>query len=526
MGKEKKFRNKIVDAAAGVISWHDKMQVSFDRAMVSLGRHIVNGAAATVTVHDNIQARVDRLVLIIQYIIASNIHKNRKKLAGKKKSVLYHFAGVILVAIAVVALFNHATGYEYSYNGKALGYVKNQEDVVKILDLVSDELTKEYGSRIQIDKDNDITFKSVVILDKDVDEVDTVLKRLTYMSDMEAEAYGIYIDGQHFVTCESKKSAQQALKEVQQKYIERDDENTEYEKVGFQEKVEIKKVNTKLAYISSVKKAAKTIMSGGSEEISYEVKQGDTYSGIFSKFDTDFEELKENNPDLKMNSLMPGDKIIINKATSALTVVTVEKSTYAEKVKYETVYKKSSSMYKGDKKVVQKGANGKRVVTARITKVNGETVEKDVLESKTLKKAVKKIVIRGTKAVPKTAPTGHLIIPVSGYTMTSPFGWRWGRMHEGVDLACPTGTTIRAADGGTVIRAGWFSGYGLCIEIDHGGGKVTRYGHCSAVSVSVGQKVYQGQKIGEVGNTGNSYGSHCHFEVRINGSPRNPFDYV
>ena len=526
MGKEKKFRNKIVDGAAGVINWHDEMQIRFDRALKRLGYHIVDGAAAVVTMHDNFQTRVDRLVLIIQYNIASSIHKNRKKLAGKKKSILGHFAGAILVAVAVVALFNHATGFEYSYNGKALGYVKNQEDVIKILDLVSDELSKEYGSKIQIDKDNDITFKNVFILDKNVDQVDTVLQRLTYMSDMEAEAYGIYIDGKIFVTCESKKAAQQALKEVQQKYIDDDDKNTEYEKVGFQEDVEIKKVNTKLAYISSVKKAVKSIMKGGSQEIAYEVKAGDTYWEIFQKFDTDFDTLKVNNPGLRMSSLMPGEKIIIDKATSALSVVTVEKSTYPEKVKYKTVYKKSSSMYKGDSKVVQKGANGKRVVTARITKVNGDVVDKDVLKARTIKKTVKKIVIKGTKAVPKTAPTGQLIIPVSGYTMTSPFGWRWGRMHEGVDLACPTGTTIRAADGGTVIRAGWYSGYGLCIEIDHGGGKVTRYGHCSAVNVSVGEKVYQGQKIGEVGNTGNSYGSHCHFEVRINGSPRNPFDYV
>ena len=118
MGKEKKFRNKIVDAAAGVINWHDR-----------------------------VQTRVDRLALIVQYMIASYIHRTRKNLAGKKKSVLGHFAGAILVAVAVVALFNHATGFEYSYNGKALGYVKNQEDVIKILDLVSDELSKEYGSK-------------------------------------------------------------------------------------------------------------------------------------------------------------------------------------------------------------------------------------------------------------------------------------------------------------------------------------------------------------------------------------------
>lgn len=532
MGKEKKFRNKIVDAAAGVIDWHDKMQIKFDRTMKKCGCQLkkywgcfTSGAAAVVTAHDKLQARVDRLLLIVQYWIASSIHKNRKKLAGQKKTIMAHFAGAILIAIGVVALFNYATGFEYSYNGKVLGYVKNQEDVIKILDLVSDQLSKEYGSKIQIDADNDITFKNVVILDKDVDDVDRVLNRLTYMSDMEAEAYGIYVNNKMYTICESKKAAEQVLKSVQQEYIE-EDEKTEYEEIGFEEKVEIKKVTTKLPYISSVKKATKAILTGGSKETIYEVKAGDTYSEIFAKFDTDFDTLKKNNPELKMNSLMPGDKIIINSATSALTVVTVEKSTYAEKVKYKTVYKKSSSMYKGDSRVTQKGVNGKRVVTARITKVNGEVVKTDVLKSKTIKEAVKKIVIKGTKAVPKTAPTGKLIMPVSGYTLTSSYGWRWGRLHEGLDLACATGTTIRAADGGTVIRAGWYSGYGLCIEIDHGGGKITRYGHCNSIDVSVGDKVYQGQKIGEVGNTGNSYGSHCHFEVRINGSPRDPYDYL
>lgn len=524
MGKEKRFR-KITDAAAGAVSWHDRMQIKADKGLVRLWQGIISGAAALVTFHDNLQYRFDRLMLILQYIFAKWIHETRKHIMDKKHSILGHFAGAVLVAVAIVALFNHATGFEYAYNGKVLGYVKNQEDVVKILDLVSTELSKEHGSRIQIDKDTDISFEKVVILDKEIDDVNTVLKRLTYMSDMKAEAYGIYIDGKLFVICESEKAAENTLKSVQNEYQEKD-EKTTYESFSFKENVEIKKLDAKLVDISSVKKAKAEILSGGSKEIAYEVKAGDTFSGICTKFETSFEELKKVNPKLDINSLYPGDKIIINKAVSALTVTSVEKSIYSEKIKYKTEYRKSSDMYKGDKRVIQKGVNGKRVVTARIVRENGEIINKKILESETIKESVKKIVVKGTKTVPKTAPTGSLISPVTGYAMTSPFGWRWGRMHEGIDMACATGTTIRAADGGTVIYAGWYSGYGLFMEIDHGNGLHTRYGHCSALNVSAGQKVYQGQKIGEVGNTGNSFGSHLHFEVKVNGSVRNPFDYI
>lgn len=523
MAKKKITKKTELTAKKG--TGQNNMQNRFNRGMRKAYQHIVSGAAAIITGYDIVGGKYDKVKLLVEYHIAKFVHKNRKKLVAYKKSILGHFAIAILVAIALVAFINHATGFQYSYNGKTLGYVKNQEDVIKVLDLISDELTKEYGSNIKIDKDNDISFRKTIVLDKDIDPVDTVLKRLTYMSDMEATAYAIMIDGKQFVICESKDAAKQVLSNVQNEFLD-SDKKIKYEEVGFVEDVKVEKVNTRLANISSTKRAINEILSGGVKETVYEVKKGDTYSEIFAKFDTDFKALKALNPDIKMSELMPGDEIKINNAVAAVTVKTVEKATFAEKVEYKTEYRKSSKMYKGDTKVIQKGANGKRVVTARLTRVNGEIVKKQVLQSETIKKSVKRIVIKGTKAVPKTAPTGKYIIPVSGYTMTSPFGWRWGRMHEGVDLACPTGTTIRASDGGTVVYAGWYSGYGLFIEIDHGGGVRTRYGHCNAVNVSVGQKVYQGQKIGEVGNTGNSFGSHCHFEITVNGSPVNPFDYT
>src|SRR5918994_3488779 len=116
------------------------------------------------------------------------------------------------------------------------------------------------------------------------------------------------------------------------------------------------------------------------------------------------------------------------------------------------------------------------------------------------------------------------IWPVHG-VLTSGFGWRWGRMHEGIDLAASTGTPVVAAASGTVIVAGWLGGYGNLVVIDHGNGISTAYGHNTSVAVGFGQSVAQGQLVAYSGNTGHSTGPHVHFEVRINGSPVDPLGY-
>lgn len=119
-----------------------------------------------------------------------------------------------------------------------------------------------------------------------------------------------------------------------------------------------------------------------------------------------------------------------------------------------------------------------------------------------------------------------LVRPVSG-TLTSRFGRRSSGTHKGLDIATSTGTPIAAAAGGTVSYAGWNStGYGNFVLIDHGNGVQTGYAHCSALYVSVGQYVSQGQTIAAVGSTGNSTGPHLHLEVRINGVCQNPQNYL
>ena len=137
--------------------------------------------------------------------------------------------------------------------------------------------------------------------------------------------------------------------------------------------------------------------------------------------------------------------------------------------------------------------------------------------------------LRGTKVRPTWHPTGTFRWPVTG-RITSRFGSRsspggiGSTNHKGIDIAAPKGTPVYAADGGTVTYAGWMSGYGYLVRINHGNGYETYYGHNSSLTVSVGQHVYKGQQIARVGSTGNSTGNHCHFEIRVNGVAKNPLN--
>lgn len=132
------------------------------------------------------------------------------------------------------------------------------------------------------------------------------------------------------------------------------------------------------------------------------------------------------------------------------------------------------------------------------------------------------IVVRGT---------GQFSYPSDGF-ITSSFGWRshpilgYERFHAGVDFGADYGSTIRAADSGVVIYAGWYGGYGLSVIVDHGGGISTMYAHSSELYVSEGSTVQRGQAIAAVGSTGLSTGPHLHFEVRINGEPVDPMAYL
>ena len=203
-----------------------------------------------------------------------------------------------------------------------------------------------------------------------------------------------------------------------------------------------------------------------------------------------------------------------------LTVVTQKQVVYEEKYKEKVKYIDNDSWYTTKKEERQKPKDGVRQVTALVSYQDGKETARKVIGKTVVKKAVPKIVERGTKEPPT------YIYPISGGRFSSGFGGRWGRQHKGIDLSTPIGTPVSAAREGTVSYSGTMNGYGYIVIIDHPDGSSTRYGHLSKCIAKVGQHVEQGDLIALSGNTGRSTGPHVHFEIRIGGVAVNPLDYL
>lgn len=230
--------------------------------------------------------------------------------------------------------------------------------------------------------------------------------------------------------------------------------------------------------------------------------------------------------------------------TSAETLIEIAKDkfsialstdiVYTRNVDYEVKTEYDDSQFSSYEEVKTEGKEGEELVTVRTTFVDGVQTDAVETEAKVIKKPKDKVIIKGSKdgefEPGDSSSTGTFIWPLP-YThyITSNFEWRWGRMHNGLDIADSGvyGQSIIAADGGTVTFAGNDGGgYGNYVVIDHGNGYVTLYAHCSSLAVSSGQYVSQGDVIAYVGSTGNSTGPHLHFEIQVDGSPQNPLEFV
>jgi murein DD-endopeptidase MepM/ murein hydrolase activator NlpD len=230
--------------------------------------------------------------------------------------------------------------------------------------------------------------------------------------------------------------------------------------------------------------------------------------------------------DLHKNHEIISDLIEYNdKAKRPLiTVKVVGSTTKEQKIYSATIMKSSSKLKEGVNKVEKEGVDGVKKVTTEIIVLNNNTVSQKLLKEEIITKVQNKEILVGNYK-PINLTNANIISPSRG-SISSNFGMRWGKMHQGVDIAANLGTTINAVLDGTVIFAGWQDGYGKVIQLSHSGGIQTTYAHCSFIDVKKGETIKQGEKIGEVGSTGNSTGPHLHFEVRKNGEPQNPEKYV
>ena len=448
-----------------------------------------------------------------------------KFLIEKNKATIFHgFAGAFIIVMIIIAVAVQLTAYEYSYNGKVLGKVRHHEDVYSVLELISSELSREYDAEIAIDPSKDIKFKRVLNISAGVDSAEDVLTKLTYMRDMSVKAYAMYVNGKCVAIFNNKAAAKAVIDSVEHLYL-RENERIKYEKIEFAEKLSYKWVDARLGDIMRGDEAFRKIMRGGEKRVNHYVARGDTLGSIAEKYGVSFEKLKKFNPEANPKQLTVGERIVVPVTVPLLTLQTVEIANYDESLPYAVEYKESDTIFKGERKVHRSGVSGVRKVTAKIVRHNGEEIAKMELEAKTSSLPVTEIVYVGTKPKPSTFGSGSFSWPVSGHR-TSGFGKRWGRMHNGIDLAAPIGTPIRAADGGTVVQASYHSTYGNVVMINHGNGFVSLYAHCSKILVSSGTRVYKGQVIANVGNTGRSTGPHCHYEIQKGGTPVNPDNYT
>ncbi|MEE3403457.1 MAG: M23 family metallopeptidase, partial [Acutalibacteraceae bacterium] len=335
-------------------------------------------------------------------------------------------------------------------------------------------------------------------------------------------AYGLYINGE---LCAAAKSYGD-IRFIMETFLDQYKTGTPGEQVTFMGTTDIISGLYSTDRIVSSEKFATTISTKRTETQFYTVNEGDTAQSIANVANMSYDRLMKLNENLS-DTPEPGTSVLLEKELPVLKVQTIRTVTVKEKIKFDKKTVKNDNEYTSYSKCITKGVNGEREVIKLVTEINGVQVSSEVISSTVTKEPVDAVYEVGTKKGSKVG-SGSFLWPVPGVrTISSPYGYRWGRLHKGIDISTGGiyGRTVVAADSGTATVKRSATGYGLHIIISHGNGYSTCYAHLSAVNISSGQVVAKGQAIGRVGNSGSSTGPHLHFEIRKNNVAGNPMNY-
>ena len=481
-------------------------------------------------------------LLMLWGLLPAAASRLRERLLGKRKERIHRsgkfgtwfekekrlhavvFLGGSCVLAGVVLFFSFFTvGTTVTYDGHVLGTVASKSEAESVRHELEAITSKTLGETYTLD-DSLLQYDSGWTLRQDVEDKAAYEEELSDEIGLVTSAYCLYVNGERIGTTPYEGALDELLEQLQKAASDEDTISCKFE-----EDVEIRQEYVPTDAIMNLGYIAELLYSTKTAEVTYEVKKGDTWSQIAAQNNMTSSELLALNPGYNINKLQIGEVLTLSASVPYLTMTVEKQERYLDDVAYDIEYTDDASLYQGDYKVTSKGEYGKADVLAKTTYVNGEETERTILSSVTLKEPVTEYRLRGTKARPTWLPTGSFRWPTSG-RITSYFGGRrspggiGSTNHKGIDIAVPRGTPIYAADGGTVTYAGWMSGYGYLVEINHGNGYVTRYGHNSSLTVSVGRHVYKGQQIARAGSTGKSTGNHCHFEVRYTGVAKNPLN--
>ncbi|NLP29547.1 MAG: peptidoglycan DD-metalloendopeptidase family protein [Clostridiales bacterium] len=338
------------------------------------------------------------------------------------------------------------------------------------------------------------------------------------------QCYSIHINGNRIVTLANEEDAKAVLDNIVAHY---QTEGSEVIDVSYDETVEIIETEEINPDIMTVSDAVSLIITGTKEPKTYVVEEGDCLWDIAIINGMNVDDLIAANPQADPDHLKIGTVLNLFELKPYVHLKLVEQIDTTEKIEYGIKYEDTDTLYKGEAKVKIAGEYGQRQVKKEIVKENGIIISTQELETKVISEPKDQVMVRGTKPLSTLVGTGSFVKPMSHLEISSSFGAsRGGRRHTGVDLRNPKGTPIKVVDDGVVTFVGYRGTYGNMVIVSHGNGIETRYAHCDTMSVSIGDVVKKGDQIATVGNTGRATGYHLHFEVRKNGVPQNPMNYL
>ena len=433
-------------------------------------------------------------------------------------------SGMALLASATIMIISSccfSLGFEVRMDGESLGFVESPEQVMELVARVEERIGAYLNAPYSLDADFSYTMR---YMDRTNPLDESLLEQRLFASvDDESRKYILTVDDETVGVSESKTALELMLRRI----LLRSAENATQVNTTFANKVVITESTSDSLSITPIAEMEAKLTANKVETKIYTVKSGDTVSAIGQAHGMKVSEIQALNPGLDPARIKIGQELTLSGPVPYLSVQQTITESYVEAIPYETELEYDDTMYKNKSKIKVEGVNGTADVVADVTYVNGQETAREVLSYKVTAEPVNAVKIVGTKALPRYMATGSFIQPSNG-RYSSGYGYRpnLGDFHTGVDFAGATGTNIWAADGGVVIHSGWKGNYGYCVIIDHQNGYTTYYAHCSKLLVKKGAKVAKGDIIAKVGNTGRSYGSHVHFEIRKNGKHQNPLNYI
>ncbi|WP_339295217.1 M23 family metallopeptidase [Paenibacillus sp. FSL W7-1279] len=444
--------------------------------------------------------------------------------------------------------------YHVYVDGKAIGTIQDDAQLDQLLKEKQKEYQQEHPDVLMVLHTDGITTKADRSFKPEVNSEET-LQKLDNMLKAYARGVELKVNGKTVAIVKDQQAAKAAVEAAKLKFApaaaqeeksqrvaftktsasassKKSDDGSGLQSVDIKEKISLANTKADPNKVLDVEEAVKVLTGTKDKPVVYTVKEGDTISSIAQHFGMKSADVMALNPGLEEKYVQIGAELQVTKPEAPLTVRTVEAVSEKQPSKPETIVRKSSELPLGKRKVVRPGRDGVKTVDYIVTKENGKVISKQWTGQQVVQESLPEVVYKGTKVAPKKKAatvtqksSGSMFAwPVSGARITSSYGHRWGRSHEGVDMV--GGSTIMAAASGRVVFAGQQSGYGNVVIVDHGNGYRTLYGHMSRISISNGQSVGQGSKLGVMGNTGRSTGTHLHFEVQKNGVAQNPMNYL